>query len=131
MAVISDILLIFHKAVDEPKLFTIRPLTHTIIFQFEPIDHQNRPVYAEFRKFPRLYFYGKAGTSPFYSAPHQNSATAGTGTNTNLNKTTSVSAIPSLTHTTTSVNRQKSGLRRMFRENTKVNRQNVKTANTM
>lgn len=93
--------------------------------KFEPVDNQNRPVYAEFRKFPRLYCYGKAGTSPFYSAPHQNSTTAGPCNNINQNK------INSVTPTAASVNRQKSGLRRVFRETTKVNRVNPKTVNSI
>ena len=90
-------------------------------FQFEPVDNQNRPVYAEFRKFPRLYCYGKAGTSPFYSAPHQSNNTTGAACN-NLNQHNITSVTPNA-----SVSRQKSGLRRVFRETTKVNRQNSKT----
>ena len=94
--------------------------------QFEPVDNQNRPVYAEFRKFPRLNFYGKAGTSPFYSAPHQsNNTTTGGCNNLNQNKATSIAQIAA------SASRQKSGLRRVFRETTKINRQNSKTANSL
>ena len=86
-------------------------------------------MYAEFRKFPRLHFYGKAGTSPFYSAPHSNIATTAAGTNTNLNKTSYAGATPG-THTA-SVSRQKSGLRRMFRDTTKNNKLTPKATNTL
>jgi len=98
----------------------------TPFLKFEPVDNQNRPVYAEFRKFPRLNFYGKAGTSPFYSAPHQsNNTTTGGCNNLNQNKATSIAQIAA------SASRQKSGLRRVFRETTKINRQNSKTANSL
>ena len=89
-------------------------------FQFEPVDNQNRPVYAEFRKFPRLYCYGKAGTSPFYSAPHQSNITGAACNNLIQHNITTVTP-------NAPASRQKSGLRRVFRETTKVNRQNSKT----
>lgn len=97
--------------------------------KFEQIDHLHRPVYAEFRKFPRLYFYGKACTSPFYSAPHPISATAGVCAN--ANKNVSIAPNTQLTQAAASVNRQKSGLRRMFRDTTRLNKQNPKNINSV
>merc|ERR1711862_188958 len=49
------------------------------------------------------------------------------GTNNTINQNKNNSATP----TAASVNRQKSGLRRVFRETTKVNRVNPKTANSI
>ena len=86
-------------------------------------------MYAEFRKFPRLYTYGKAGTSPYYSAPHPSNGASSACVITNAkNNKTLATATPDQ-QPVTAASRQKSVLRRMFRETNKLRGQNSKTTN--
>ena len=47
--------------------------------KFEVTNHEFRPVFSEFRRFPKIFFGGRAGQSPFFQ-PENNPAGGGVKT---------------------------------------------------
>jgi hypothetical protein len=59
-----------HSASDPSHNIDHRDLKAPYI-KFEVTNHEFRPVFSEFRRFPKLYFGGRAGQSPFFMPDRQ------------------------------------------------------------